>query len=103
MAINGTVTRVLVDSGAQSTVLRERQFHNLVRSGLRAMLQPEERNLRVYGNGPLADVGKFEATNESLGQKVVGTILVTERERGYLLGTCAKAAGSEDSGRICKS
>lgn len=49
--MNGTATRMLIDSGAQSTVLGERQFHNLVRSGLRANLQQEERNLRVYGNG----------------------------------------------------
>ena len=43
--INNTATSMLVDSGAQSTVLGERQFNNLVRDGLRAKLQPEERNL----------------------------------------------------------
>ena len=51
MKINGTVTRMLLDSGAQSTVLGEQQFHNLERNGLKANLMPEERNLRVYGNG----------------------------------------------------
>ena len=69
VTINGTPTRKLVDSGAQSTVLGERQLHNLVRSGLRAKLQPEERNLRVYGNGSLAVVGKCEATIECMGRK----------------------------------
>ena len=52
--INGTVTRMLVDSGAPSTLLGKQQFHNLVRSGLRVNLMPEERNLGVYGNGCLA-------------------------------------------------
>ena len=42
---------MLVDSGAQSTVLGEEQFHNLVRNGLKANMMPEERPLRVYGNG----------------------------------------------------
>ena len=89
VTINGTTTRMLVDSGAQSTVLGERQFHNLVRSGLRLKLQPEERNLRVYGNGSLAVVGKFEATVECHGQKVVENILVTEGDGRCLLGSSA--------------
>ena len=49
--INGTATKMLVDSGAQFTVLGDRPFQSLVRSGFKANLQPEERNLRVYGNG----------------------------------------------------
>ena len=32
--IDNTTTSMLVDSGAQSTVLGERQFNNLVKSGL---------------------------------------------------------------------
>ena len=51
--INDIVARMFVDVGAQSTVLGENQFHNLVRSGLRANLIPEKRDLRVYGNGCL--------------------------------------------------
>ena len=47
----------------------EQQFHNLVRSDLRANLIPEERNLHVYGNGCLLVVGKFEATIECRGKK----------------------------------
>ena len=47
----------------------EQQFHNLVRSGLRANLIPEERNRHVYGNGCLLVVGKFEATIECRGKK----------------------------------
>ena len=47
VTINGTATRMLVDFGAQSTVLGERQFHNLVRSGLRAGLQPK-RGIFVF-------------------------------------------------------
>ena len=38
--INGTATKMLVDSGAQFTVLSERHFHSLVRSGFKAKLQP---------------------------------------------------------------
>ena len=38
--INSIETRMLFDSGAQSTVLGEQQFHNLVESGLRAILIP---------------------------------------------------------------
>ena len=68
---------------------RERQSHNLVSSGLRVKLQPEERNLRVYGNGSLAVVGKFEATFECHGQKVVENILVTEGDGRCLLGSSA--------------
>ena len=49
--IIGIVARMLVDSGAQSTVRGEHQFHNPVRSGLRANLIPEKRDLRAYGNG----------------------------------------------------
>ena len=60
--IDNTTTSRLVDSGAQSTVLGKKQFDNLVRDGLKAKLQPEERNLRVYGNGYLPVVGKFEAS-----------------------------------------
>ena len=41
--IKGIVTRIPVDSGAQSTVLGEQQFHNQVRNGLKANLMPEER------------------------------------------------------------
>ena len=39
--INGTTTKMLVDSGSQFIVLGERQFHSLVRSGLKTKLQPE--------------------------------------------------------------
>ena len=87
--INGTVTRMLVDCGAQSTVLREQQFHNLVRNGLKANLMPEEITLRVYGNGCLAEVVKFEATIECHGQKVMETVLVTQGEGRCLLGSPA--------------
>ena len=80
MKINGTATKMLVDSGAQFTVLGEREFHSLVRSGFKAKLQPEERNLRVYGNGCLPVVGKFEATIECHGQTVTETVFVTEGE-----------------------
>ena len=43
--IDNTTTSMLVDSGAQSTVLGERPFNNLVKSGLKTKLQPEERHL----------------------------------------------------------
>ena len=85
--INGTVTRMLVDSGAQSTVLGEQQFHNLERNGLKANLMPEERNLRVYGNGCLPVVSTFEVTIACHGQKVVETVLVTQGEGQCLLGS----------------
>ena len=68
--ISGTSTKVLVDCGAQFTVLGERQFHSLVRSGFKAKLQPEKRDLRVYGNGWLPVVGKFEATIKCHGRKL---------------------------------
>ena len=87
--INGTVTRMLVDSGAQSTVLGEQQFHNLERNDLKANLMPEERNLRVYGNGCLPVVGTFEITIACHGQKVVESILVTQGEGQCLLGSPA--------------
>ena len=87
--INGTATKMLVDSGAQLTVLGERQFHSLVRSGFKANLQPEERNLRFYGNGCLPVVGKFEATIECNGQTVAETVLVTQGEGRCLLGSLA--------------
>ena len=87
--INGTATKMLVDSGAQFTVLGERQFHSLVRSGLKAKLQPEERNLRVYGNGCLPVVGKFEATIECHRKTVTETVLVTQGEGRCLLGSSA--------------
>lgn len=35
--INGTTANMFVDSGAQSTVLGERQFNDLVRSGIRSV------------------------------------------------------------------
>ena len=63
MKINGTATGMFTDSGAQSTVLGEQQFH-LVRSGLKANLISGERNLRVYGSGCLPVVSKFQATIE---------------------------------------
>ena len=84
--INGTVTRMLVDCGAQSTVLGEQQFHNLVRNGLKANLMSEEITLRVYGNECLPVVDKFEATIECHGQKVFETVLVTQGEGRCLLG-----------------
>ena len=85
--INDTTTNMLVDSGAQSTVLGERQFNNLVKSGLRAKLQPEEKNLRVYGNGCLPVVGKFVAAIECHGRKTMETILVMQGEGRCLLGS----------------
>ena len=89
MKINGTVTRMLVDSGAQPTVLGEQQFHNLERNGLKANLMPEERNLRVYGNGCLPVVSTFEVKIACHGQKVVETVLVTQGEGQCLLGSPA--------------
>ena len=83
--INDTTTKMLVDSGAQFTVLDEWQFHSLVRSGLKGKLQPEERNLHVYGNGCLPVVGKFEATIECHGQTVMETVLVTQGDGRHLL------------------
>ena len=85
LKINGTATKMLVDSGAQFNVLGEQQFHSLVRNGLKAKLQPEERNLRAYGNGCLSVVGKFEATIECSGQTVVETVLVTQGKGECLL------------------
>ena len=85
--IDDTNTNMLVDSGVQSTVLGERQFNNLVKSGLKAKLEPEERNLRVYGNGCLPVVGKFEATIQCHGRKTMETILVTQGEGRCLLGS----------------
>ena len=87
--IDNTTTSMLVDSGAQSTVLGERQFNNLIKSGLKAKLQPEERNLRVYGNGYLPVVGKFEASIECNGRKIMETILVTRGEGRCLFGSPA--------------
>ena len=83
--IDNTTTSMLVDSGAQSTVLGERKFNNLVKSGLKAKLQPEERKLRVYGNGYLPVVGKFEASIECNGRKIMETILMTRGEGRCLL------------------
>ena len=60
-----------------------------MRSGPKAKLQPEERNLRVYGNGCLPVVGKFEATIECHGQTIAETILVTKAEGQCRLGTSA--------------
>ena len=97
--INGTATEMLVDSGAQFTVLGERQFHSLVRSGLKAKLQPEERNLHVYGNGCLPVVGKFEATIECHRQKVTGTVLVTQGEGRCLLQPRTLIVGTLDTSR----
>ena len=85
--IDNTTPSMLVDSGAQSTVLGERQLNNLVKSGLKAKLQLEERNLRVYGNGYLPVVGKFEASIECNGRKIMETILVTRGEGRCLLGS----------------
>ena len=87
--IDNTTTSMLVDSGVQSTVLGERQFNNLVKSGLKAKLQPEERNLRVYENGYLPVVGKFEASIECNGRKIMEAILVTRGEGRCLLGSPA--------------
>ena len=87
--INGTVTRMLVDSGAQSTLLGKQQFHNLVRSVLRANLMSEKRNHCVYGNGCLPVVSKYDVTFGCHGQKIVETVLVTQGEGRCLLGSPA--------------
>ena len=87
--IDDTTTSMLVDSGAQSTVLDKKQFDNLVRNGLKVKLKPEERNLRVYGNGYLPVVGKFEASIQCFGRKTMETILVTQGEGRCLLGSSA--------------
>ena len=71
-------------------MLGEQQFQNLVKNGLKANLMPEEITLRVYGNGCLPGVGKFEATIEFHGQNVVETVLVTQGEGRCLL--CSSAA-----------
>ena len=87
--INGTLTKILVDSGAQSTLLGKQHFHNLVRIVLRANLMPEKRNLRVYGNGCLPVVSKYKVTFECHGQKIVETVLLTQGEGRCLLGSPA--------------
>ena len=87
--IDDTTTSMLVDSGAQSTVLGKKQFYNLVRNGLKVKLKPEKRNLRVYGNGYLPVVGKFEASIQCFGRKTMETILVTQGEGRCLLGSSA--------------
>ena len=87
--INGTSTKMLVDSGVQFTVLGEQQFHSLVRSGFKTKLQPEERNLHVYGNGCLPVIGKFEATIECHGQTVAETVLVMQGGGRCLLSSSA--------------
>ena len=70
---------MLVESGAQSTLLGDKQFNYLLKSGIRAKLQPEaERNLRVYGNGCFPVVGKFEVTIACHGRKPIETILVMQ-------------------------
>ena len=76
--IDNTTTSMLVDSGAQSTVLGKKQFDNLVRDGLKAKLQPEERNFRVYGNGYLPVVGKFEASLQCYLLTYFGPLLLPE-------------------------
>ena len=50
---------------------------------------PEKRNLRVYGNGRLPVVSKYEVTFECHGQKIVETALVTQGEGRCLLGSPA--------------
>ena len=70
--INGTTTRMLTDSREQSTVLSKQQFHNLVRSGLRANLISEERNLSFYGNGCLPMVGSGNCSHNT-GQCLLGS------------------------------
>ena len=87
--IDNITTSMLVDLGAQSTVLGERQFNNFVKSCLKAKLQPEERNLRVYGNGCLPVVGKFEASIECNGRKTMETILAMQGEGRCLHGSPA--------------
>ena len=87
--IDDTTTSMLVDTGAHSTVLGKKKFDNLVRDGLKAKLKPEERNLRVYGNGYLPVVGKFEASIQCFGRKTMETILVTQGEGWCLLGSSA--------------
>lgn len=67
--INGTATKMLVDSGAQFTVLGEREFHSLVRSGLKAKLQQEERNLRGYGNGCYRLLAKLRLLLNVMGRR----------------------------------
>ena len=86
--VKGTTTKMPVDSGAQFTVLGERQVQSLVRSGFKGKLQPEERNLLlVHGNGCLPVAGKFEATIECHGQTVAEIVLVTQGEGQCLLGS----------------
>ena len=60
-----------------------------MRNGLKVKLKPEERNLRVYGNGYLPVVGKFEASIQCFGRKTMETILVTQGEGRCLLGSSA--------------
>jgi len=72
--IDNTTTSMLVDSDAQLTLVPS------VRDGLKVKLQPEERNLRLYGKGYLPVVGKFEASIQCYGKKTMETILVTQGE-----------------------
>ena len=69
--------------------MREIQFNELRARGLKAKLEPDNRNLRVYGNGYLPVVGKFKATIECFGQRIEKFILVTQGEGRFLLGSPA--------------
>lgn len=87
--LNGVPVEMLVDSGAQSTVLGEEQFSLLRRKGLKSELVPDNRTLRVYGNSLLPVVGSFRAVITCYGHQVEEDVLVTKGTGQCLLGSQA--------------
>ena len=89
VTVNDIVTEMVVDSGAQMSVMGENQYNMLKKRGLRVKLEPDSRCLRVYGNGRLQVIGVISCTVKCFGRSLQECFLVIPGDGRCLLASTA--------------
>ena len=74
--INDISVDMLVDSGAQVTVMGETEFEKLKSKGLKVNLEVENRKLRVYGDGRIPIVGSANVLIGFGGKEVAERVII---------------------------
>ncbi len=92
--INCISVDMLVDSGAQVTVMGKSEFEKLKRKGLKVNMEVENRKLRVYGDGCIPIVGSANVVIGCGGKEVRERVVIVSGNGHCLLSSqAAKSLG----------